>query len=239
MGRVGALATNVEEGSGAADLVALTPSLSTPVQKRMRAVAAALGAPDFCLFSVLASPDSLRLVSLASSSLEYASSLKRQHASLAVVMESATPATWMARGCEAPGPLSRWTRQIVGPDDGRTSGIAFPLASERGGTGLAIFATRLSLNDEALSAAHIGCYSLFDEFARSRISAEAGLPALSKRELECLKLTADGLTSDEIARRLGLSIHTANQYLANTTQKLNAVNRMHAVAKALRAGLFD
>ena len=47
------------------------------------------------------------------------------------------------------------------------------------------------------------------------------------------------IASDEIATRLGLSVHTANQYLANTTQKLNAVNRMHAVAKALRAGLFD
>ena len=43
----------------------------------------------------------------------------------------------------------------------------------------------------------------------------------------------------EIAKRLGLSVHTANQYLANTTQKLNAVNRVHAVAKALRKGLID
>lgn len=238
MGRVGALATKLEEG-GTADFVALAPSSSGPAQKRMRAVAASLGATDFCLFSVLASADSLRLVPLASSSADYASGLKHQHASLAEVVGAATPAVWLAAGCEAPKSLSRWTRRIDGPVDGRTGGIAFPLSSERGGTGLAVFATRMGLNDEALSAAHIDCYALFDEFARSRISAEAGLPALSKRELECLKLTADGLTSDEIARRLGLSVHTANQYLANTTQKLNAVNRMHAVAKALRGGLFD
>ena len=38
---------------------------------------------------------------------------------------------------------------------------------------------------------------------------------------------------------LKLSVHTANQYLTNTTQKLDAVNRMHAVAKALRMGLIE
>ena len=76
-----------------------------------------------------------------------------------------------------------------------------------------------------------------------RDPAEAGrrrqLPAISKRELECLSLTANGLTSEEIAAELGLSVHTANQYLTNTAQKLDAVNRMHAVAKALRLGLID
>ena len=60
-----------------------------------------------------------------------------------------------------------------------------------------------------------------------------------KRELECLKLTANGYTSEEIAQLLKLSVHTANQYLTNTAQKLNAVNRMHAVAKALRMGLIE
>jgi DNA-binding CsgD family transcriptional regulator len=72
-----------------------------------------------------------------------------------------------------------------------------------------------------------------------RISRSNFPPLISKRELECLKLTANGYTSDEIARLLKLSVHTANQYLSNTTQKLDAVNRMHAVAKALRMGLID
>jgi DNA-binding CsgD family transcriptional regulator len=62
---------------------------------------------------------------------------------------------------------------------------------------------------------------------------------MSKREIECLRLTANGLTSEEIAAELGLSVHTANQYLTSSAQKLNAVNRIHAVAKALRAGLID
>ena len=63
--------------------------------------------------------------------------------------------------------------------------------------------------------------------------------SISKRELECLKLTANGNTSEEIARLLKLSVHTANQYLTQSTQKLNAVNRNQAVAKALRLGLIE
>lgn len=236
MGRVGALAPRLED-EAAIDQIDRAPSSGGLVEERMQAIAASLGAADFCLFSVLASADSMRLVALASSGPDYAKSLKRQHASLAAVMDEATPAAWLAdAGASA---LSRWVRCIAGPLDGQAGGIAFPIASERGGPGLAVFATGIAPDDEALCAAHMDCYALFDEQARSRNSAEAGLPALSKRELECLKLTADGLTSDEIACRLGLSVHTANQYLANTTQKLNAVNRMHAVAKALRAGLFD
>ena len=86
---------------------------------------------------------------------------------------------------------------------------------------------------------HARCFSLFDAVARMRPGESAKFPSISKRELECLKLTANGYTSDEIARLLKLSVHTANQYLTNTTQKLNAVNRMHAVAKALRMGLIE
>ena len=74
---------------------------------------------------------------------------------------------------------------------------------------------------------------------RIRPGDGAKFPTISKRELECLKLTANGYTSEDIARLLKLSVHTANQYLTNTTQKLDAVNRMQAVAKALRMGLIE
>ncbi len=62
---------------------------------------------------------------------------------------------------------------------------------------------------------------------------------MTQRELDCLKLTANGYTSEEIAVILGLSVHTANQYLTKVTLKLNALNRVHAVAKALRLGLIE
>jgi DNA-binding CsgD family transcriptional regulator len=60
----------------------------------------------------------------------------------------------------------------------------------------------------------------------------------TKRELEILDLTAKGLTSEDIATKLDLSIHTVNQYLANTVQKMGATNRSNAIALAFQRGLL-
>jgi len=95
------------------------------------------------------------------------------------------------------------------------------------------------VDDDILASAHLQALDLFARLVALRAQTKESQPKLSRRELECLRLTAEGQTSDEIATSLGLSIHTANQYLTNATQKLNAVNRMHAVAKALRLGLID
>ena len=121
-----------------------------------------------------------------------------------------------------------------------TAGIAFPVQADRGLCGLVIFlGLEIALAPEGLYEIHARCFSLFEAVARIRPGESAKFPSISKRELECLKLTANGYTSEEIARLLKLSVHTANQYLTNTAQKLNAVNRMHAVAKALRLGLIE
>ncbi|MDR7034717.1 helix-turn-helix transcriptional regulator [Mesorhizobium sp. BE184] len=121
-----------------------------------------------------------------------------------------------------------------------TSGIAFPVQAERGQCGLIVFTgTQISLPQDALYEIHARCFSLFTAVARIRPGDAGRIKAMSKRELECLKLTASGCTSEDIARVLKLSVHTANQYLTQSTQKLNAVNRMQAVAKALRLGLIE
>lgn len=64
-------------------------------------------------------------------------------------------------------------------------------------------------------------------------------PCLSPREKECLKWTADGKTSTEIGRILSISEHTVNHHLYGGMQKLDATNRIHAVAIAFRAGLLN
>ncbi|AZO51185.1 MAG: helix-turn-helix transcriptional regulator [Mesorhizobium sp.] len=121
-----------------------------------------------------------------------------------------------------------------------TNGIAFPVHADRGQCGLVIFlGPDIALPQEALYEIHARCFSLFAAVARIRPTDTSRMRSISKRELECLKLTANGNTSEEIAELLKLSVHTANQYLTQSTQKLNAVNRNQAVAKALRLGLIE
>ena len=62
---------------------------------------------------------------------------------------------------------------------------------------------------------------------------------LSQRETDCLQWAAAGKTSVETGIILGLSPHTVNQYLAAATTKLKAVNRTHAVTKAIGLGLLN
>ncbi len=118
-------------------------------------------------------------------------------------------------------------------------GIAFPVFAERGACGLVVFyGTAIVLTPDRLVDIHARCFWLFNAVARFAAAPERKT-SMTPREVECLKLTAEGYTSDQIAQALGLSVHTANQYLTNCTQKLDAVNRAHAVAKAIKVGLID
>lgn len=120
------------------------------------------------------------------------------------------------------------------------SGLAFPLHAATGRNGLAVFFGDTSgVHDEILVDFHLRCLRLFSALIDVTVASARKLPAMSNRELDCLRLTADGKTSDEIAELLHLSAHTANQYLTAAAVKLNAVNRTHAVSKALRIGLIS
>ncbi len=57
---------------------------------------------------------------------------------------------------------------------------------------------------------------------------------LSQRERECLEWCAEGKTAEETAIITKLSVHTVESYVRSAMRKLGAVNRMQAVAKAIR-----
>ena len=63
--------------------------------------------------------------------------------------------------------------------------------------------------------------------------------ALSARELGVLARVAEGMTNGEIAAELGIASDTVKTHLARVQEKLHARDRTHAVARALRMGLFD
>ncbi|UUP16795.1 helix-turn-helix transcriptional regulator [Nitratireductor thuwali] len=118
-------------------------------------------------------------------------------------------------------------------------GIGFGLSDEADRSGLVIVAgSKLRAAATSLVELHLRCLSAFAALPEALRRGDGRSTSLSRREIQCLKLTANGLTSEDMARKLGLSVHTANQYLANATQKLDAVNRVQAVAKALRGGLI-
>lgn len=62
-------------------------------------------------------------------------------------------------------------------------------------------------------------------------------PALTPRETEVLRLTAKGLTVQEIADLLGISRHTAGGYLKDIYRKLSVSTRAEAALEAARRGL--
>ena len=62
---------------------------------------------------------------------------------------------------------------------------------------------------------------------------------ITRRQLQVLRLLADGKSTDEIARELGLSRTTVRNYIAGLLAALGAHNRLQAVVAARRAGLLD
>ena len=73
---------------------------------------------------------------------------------------------------------------------------------------------------------------------RERAPAEER-PVLSAREREILALTAEGLTSPDIGKRLHLSPATVKTHLQNTYEKLGVSDRAAAVAEGMRRGLLE
>jgi DNA-binding CsgD family transcriptional regulator len=74
----------------------------------------------------------------------------------------------------------------------------------------------------------------------SSTAAQAdGDPILTPRELEVLALLAEGASNKAIARRLGISVHTAKFHVGSLLDKLDATGRTDAVAHAARRGVIE
>jgi two-component system nitrate/nitrite response regulator NarL len=63
-------------------------------------------------------------------------------------------------------------------------------------------------------------------------------PRLGSRELEVLRLTAEGLSAPEIAETLGIGATTVKTHLQRVYRKLDVTDRAAMVARALRLGLL-
>jgi LuxR family transcriptional regulator, quorum-sensing system regulator SdiA len=137
-------------------------------------------------------------------------------------------------------------RKRMERQNGLEDGYIFPVHGRRGLIG------SLSLGGKPvdLDGVEIG---LFDSLARRLYwkliqSADPEAAAhfsavvdveLTRREMEALSLLAQGMTSHDIGRILGISSHTVDWYMNGIQEKLSARNRHHAVAIAFRLGLVS
>lgn len=106
--------------------------------------------------------------------------------------------------------------------------------------GLCGFSGNPPLTDPEKMALQLITYSLFAQTRALRnIGIRTAAEPLTPREKEVISLSADGLTSQEIALQLGMSPRTVNQHVDNVADKLGTRNRAHTVAEVIRHGLLN
>lgn len=97
---------------------------------------------------------------------------------------------------------------------------------------------RGKLSDEESMALLYGVLQALESFSHETESLDGPRERLSMREVECLRWSAAGKSSEEIAIILDISAHTVASYLKSAMRKLESVNRMQAVARACRYRLL-
>jgi DNA-binding NarL/FixJ family response regulator len=99
----------------------------------------------------------------------------------------------------------------------------------------------------AIEAAHLGVVMLDPDLAldlAARVRADAAEPPveaagdLTAREIEVLRMLAEGLANKEIASQLGITDHTIKFHISSILGKLGAATRTEAVTMGIRRGLI-
>lgn len=155
------------------------------------------------------------------------------------------PMIWNERNYEEANAAAMYKEGLA---FGITSGIVFPMH----GPNVRISHVNFISADSTIgrtfdqvatlgSAQLLACYihQAFQKLDDLVVVTEFENKPLSRREIQCLQWSADGKTSWEIARILALSERTIVFHLSNAAQKLGAINRRHAVARAMALGLIS
>lgn len=130
---------------------------------------------------------------------------------------------------------------------GLCTGISLPIHGPKQESGMLCFVCgdqpRRELNNQVQR--HLPMLTLlrdvaFDTCQRFLAShTESRIPKLTPREYECLKWTAQGKSTWEIAKIFGCSEATVNFHMTNIRTKFGVSSRSAAAVKATRMGLID
>jgi DNA-binding NarL/FixJ family response regulator len=70
-----------------------------------------------------------------------------------------------------------------------------------------------------------------------RVHVRRSEMSLTEREREVLRLIVEGMSNSEIAKALGISVHTAKAHVCSILQKLSVADRVQAAVKAVQENL--
>jgi LuxR family transcriptional regulator len=130
------------------------------------------------------------------------------------------------------------------------SGVAVSFRDPDHGRVLVAINSRIQAMDEArrrFVASQLGelvllAMSFHDFFMAHLVDYEPSLMVrvvpLSAREAQCLEMAANGMTSVDIALKLGIKPRTANFHFGNIVDKLGVLNRKEAIAMGIARGLI-
>jgi DNA-binding NarL/FixJ family response regulator len=107
--------------------------------------------------------------------------------------------------------------------------------------GAAAYVLKSTPKDELLAvirSVHSGHRHVPPEVA-SKLAEHYGDETLTEREMDVLRLVRDGCKNKEIAARLAIAETTVNFHIKNLVGKLQANDRPHAVAIAIRRGILE
>ena len=111
-------------------------------------------------------------------------------------------------------------------------------ALDAGASGVLLKESPLADLVRALAAVAAGSTYL-DPAVAAFGAASDQVPALTVREREVLALLAEGLTHEQIGRKLAISGETVRTHVRKASERLGAATRTQAVATALRLGLIS
>jgi DNA-binding NarL/FixJ family response regulator len=137
--------------------------------------------------------------------------------------------------------VGRLQKQVKAPIVIFTSDGGARLLAEALKAGVKGYVRKDSPSDDlvrAIEAARIGEFYV-DPGLSSTIVLDEGDRTLSARQREILQMLADGMQTDAVAEKLGLSTETVRTHTKRILAKLEASTRTQAVAIGIRHGLIE
>ena len=132
------------------------------------------------------------------------------------------------------------------PGDRRRQGLTIPVRGPTNGV-WALFGVRSDESDREWSdrrheimkdLVHVAHYVHQRAYDLHAKDAPIDLNAITRREIEALEWSAEGKSPAEIAVTMRISLETVKAHLDSARFKLQALNRVHTVTKAIWAGLI-